>query len=477
MKKTAFYLLTDTHLVSERIWEPGGSIDRRERGDQIALKASPQILDAYIDAILADPDTEIVIFTGDNVNGGDMASHEDFRQRLDRLKAGGKKVYVTTATHDYCGEGDDENFFHACRYTPDGTEPIPCMRRHGLHPFYADYGPNQALSVDEESGSYCLQLGDGVRMILIDDNGNGRSHCGLFEKGFAWLESQIEQAQAAGDFVLLAVHHPVLPPWEVYRHLVDFELYGGYQALKELMCRKHVRAVFTGHTHVQNIRKYADPQGEWMLDISTIALVNAAGKMRRVVVDPDAATCEVKSVQLEAIPGLDTQGLSAYEYIYGLNFPGILPRVLPLALTDYDAFLRESEGALPTEQLRKFKWIVKPVLGRVLRMKLSIVARFGRRYNGMTRADRKAISDRKFIDTVYVILKHIYPGNAPFTPDTAEYRAVSGAIQRLDHIVSVLHIKKVQEMIPPGSSLAEIAEDFLYNNRTGDDDAITFSLK
>ncbi|MBR4728411.1 MAG: metallophosphoesterase [Clostridia bacterium] len=477
MKKTAFYLLTDSHLVSERIWEEGSSISNRERGDQIVLIDTPKILDGFIEKILADPEAETVVFTGDNINGGDLASHEDFRTRLDRLVAAGKKVCVTTATHDYCGEGDDENFFHAVRYTKDGTEPTPCMRKSGLFDFYYNYGPRQALSVHRESGSYCVQLGEGVRMILINDNGNGRSHCGLFADGVAWLEAQIAQAKEAGDFVLLAVHHPVIAPWEVYRHLVDFELYGGYRDLWALMCKEHVRVVFTGHTHVQNIQKYTDKNGEWFLDISTIAMANAAGKMRRVVVDPDAGRCDVTSVGIDRVPGIDLQGKTPFEYYYGLNFPGILQRILPLAETDFNAFLQASRGVLPTEQLEKYRLIAKPVLRRVLKMKLSTAANFGRKYNGMTRDERKALRDRPAMDTIYEILKHIYPGNAPFPPETPEYRVVKGVTARLDHIVDKFHIKKVQDIIPPGSSLAEIVEAFLYNNRTGDDDTISFDLR
>ena len=389
----------------------------------------------------------------------------------------GKKVYVTTATHDYCGEGDDENFFHASRFTKTGCEPTPCMRKSELFDFYYDYGPRQALSVHRESGSYCVQLGEGVRMILINDNGNGRSHCGLFEDGVAWLEGQIRAAKEAGDFVLLTVHHPVIAPWEVYRHLVDFELYGGYRDLWALMCREHVRVVFTGHTHVQNIRKYTDENGEWFLDVSTIALVNAAGKMRRVVIDPDAARCDVTSVGIERVPGVDLQGKTPFEYYYGLNFPGILPRILPLAKTDFDAFLYEGRGFLPTDQLKKFRFLVKPGLRWLQSRKLSALANFGKKYSGMTREERKALREKPLMDTVYEILKHIYPGNAPFPPETPEYRVVLSAAKRADHIVDKLNVRKIKDMIPAGSSLAEIAEDFLYNNRTGDDDAISFDLR
>ena len=58
-----------------------------------------------------------------------------------------------------------------------------------------------------------------------------------------------------------------------------------------------------------------------------------------------------------------------------------------------------------------------------------------------------------------------------------EYIALHGVAQRLDKIVQKFKIEQVQKLIPPGSSLAEIADDFLYNNRTGDDDSIRFSLK
>lgn len=477
MKKTVFYLITDSHLVSHDNWVEGDPINGREKSDVIALKATPEILDTFIEKILADPEADTVLFTGDNVNNGDMNSHRDFRIRLDRLKNAGKKVYVTTATHDYCGEGDDENFFHACRYTETGTEDIPSMRKAELFDYYAPYGPEQALSVHRESGSYAVQLGEGVRLIAINDNGNGRSHCGLFEDGVRWLTQQIDESNAAGDFVLLAVHHPVLPPWEVYRHMVDFEMYGGYRDLWKLMCDKNVRVVFTGHTHVQNIRKHTDESGRWFLDVSTIALANAAGKMRRVEIDPATGSCNIQSVGIDTINGVDTQGRSAFEYLYGINMPGIAERLLPLGATDFDAFLQEARGALPVDMLEKHKTVARFALKKISKMKLSFFARFGRRYTGLSTEERHTLKEKPLLDFVYVILRHVFSGNAPFSPDTPEYKAAMGTAKRLDKIVNTLHIKKVQDLIPPGSSLAEMAEDFLFNNRTGDDDSIIFSLR
>ena len=478
-QNTAFYLLTDTHFVSKQNWVEPGPFTQRERGDQIALKLSPEILDSFVEMILADADTDTVIFTGDNVNSGDQQSHLEFRQRLETLTAAGKKVYVTAATHDYCSpNGEDECFQHdAVRYTADGTEPIPVMLRKDLFDFYYDYGPKQALSVHRESGSYVVQLGDGVRLAMICDNGNGRSHCGLFEDGLSWLTQQIRDSKAAGDYILLAVHHPVIAPWEVFRHMVEYEVYGGYKELSKLMCDEGVRVVFTGHTHVQNIRKYTDENGNWFLDVSTISAVNAAGKMRRVCVDVETGECDVQSIALDRIAGVDTGGLSVFEYLYKINFFGRIEAYLPLAKTDFDAFLRETNGALPAEKLRAHKTLSKCALSLVQKIRLSAVSKFGKSWKSLSPGQKRDAKGKKLVDTAFEICRHIYAGNAPFTPDTVEYIALHSAAQRLDKIVLKRKIEQVQKLIPPGSSLAEIADDFLYNNRTGDDDAISFSLK
>ncbi len=475
--KTSFYIITDSHFVSKKSWVEGEPINGRERGDQIALKSSPEILDAFLKKIIADTQTDTVIFTGDNVNNGDMNSHYDFRERLDRLKAAGKKVYVTTATHDYCGEGDDENFFHACVYTETGTEPTPCMRKADLYDFYADYGPNQAISVHRESGSYAVKLGDGVRLIMINDNGNGRSHCGLFEDGVKWLTAEIDAANEAGDFVLLAVHHPVISPFEVYRHMVDFEMYGGYRELSELMCEKNVRVVFTGHTHVQNIREYKSEKGGSFYDVSTIALVNAAGKMRKVDIDTASGECVVDSIGIEALDGVDTGGETVYKHLYHLNFPGALETLIPLANENYDEFLVKAGGVLPVDFFKKHRLIGKWAFGKLSKMKMKFLMRFGKTKKLLTPAQAEQIKNESLIHVVYEILRCIFPGNAPYTPDTAENIVLSGVARRLDRIVKRFKIKKVEGLIPPGSSLEEMAQDFLYNDRTGDDNKIVINLR
>lgn len=477
MAVTSFYLLTDSHYVSKKNWVEGKPITFRERSDQIALKATPEILDTFIDKIIADSETDTVLFTGDNVNNCDMNSHYEFRERLERLVNAGKKVYVIYATHDYSGSGEDNNWFSGCRYTETGTEPVESMKKGGLYEFYCDYGPKQALSVHRESGSYSVKLGDRVRLIAIVDNGDGGGYCGLFEDGVEWLKNEIKAAENDGDYVLLATHHPVLPPWEIYRHVADHEMYGGYRELWKIMCENGVRVIFTGHTHIQNIRKYTDDNGNWFVDVSTVALANSAGKMRKVTVDAESGSCNVTSIGIDKLNGLDTGGLSAYEYLYPLNFPGIWEKLIPLAASDYDEFLDLAEGYLPDDKLRKYKALVKLASKKAIKMKMSTVAKLGKSWRAMSPTQKQQLKSIKLTDTVFEILRHIFTGNAPFTPDTVEYKALDGLIARADRLVERFNIKQVKKIIPEGSSLREIAQDFLYNCRTGNDDEIQISLK
>jgi len=67
-------------------------------------------------------------------------------------------------------------------------------------------------------------------------------------------------------------------------------------------------------------------------------------------------------------------------------------------------------------------------------------------------------------------------GNAPFPPETAEYKVITALARRADKTVNRLNIKVLKKLIPPASSFEEIAIGFLYNNCTGNDDEITFKI-
>lgn len=465
---TSFYLITDTHFLSKKQYVRADPFLMRIREDMIAINHTPEILDAYVDFILSDSQTDTVLFLGDNVDNGDLTSHAEFRERLERLEKGGKRVYMTYATHDYIGAEDDEcNFQKPRRFTQTGTEPVPFMRRAKLPEYYFDYTKKNSVSYHQPSGSYCVKLCDNVLLIMLIDNGNGRSFCGLYDDGLDWLRDEITKAQKRGEYVITAVHHPVLPPWKIYQKAAPKEMYGGHEKLSKLLLETGVKVIFTGHTHVQSIKKQQDSEGNYFYDISTIALANTFGKMRRVTIDDDGL-CTVGSVSVDIEKPL---GVSR-EALYRQNFPGIWERLLPLAINNYDEFVNQARGYLDEELLKKYKPVIKPVLERLNKMRLITAVRLSGGGRTMCEAEKQRLKDAYFKDAVFEVLRHLFTGNAPYSPDTAEYKTVMAAIGKLKK----LNIKKLNSLLS-GLSLEEAAEEFLYNNRTGDDNAISFYLK
>ena len=110
-------------------------------------------------------------------------------------------------------------------------------------------------------------------------------------------------------------------------------------------------------------------------------------------------------------------------------------------------------------------------------MKLAFIAKHGRVWRKLTDEQKRYAKDTLFETVLLTILRHIYTGNAPYGPETVENIAVTGLAARLDRLVHLFRIGAVENLIPPGSSLTEMAQGFLYNDRTGDDDSIRFSLQ
>ena len=145
-------------------------------------------------------------------------------------------------------------------------------------------------------------------------------------------------------------------------------------------------------------------------------------------------------------------------------------------MTDYDKFLAMADGMLPVDKLKKHPALVKAACKKLLNMRLSTVAKFGKGFGDLTAEERRQAKEIRVADVMFGILRHIYPGNAPYTPDTVEYKSMIAAVRRADKLVRKFHISKLEQIIPPGSSLEETARPFLYNDRTGDDDAISIPL-
>ena len=81
-------------------------------------------------------------------------------------------------------------------------------------------------------------------------------------------------------------------------------------------------------------------------------------------------------------------------------------------------------------------------------------------------ADKK---DRKFVDLVLEIVANLYRGNAPYSPDTVEYKITMGTFKKLEKLLSTFRVDT--KKLLSGYTLAEFIEPLLYNSGPDDDNA------
>lgn len=130
-----FYQITDLHFyAAQSLGACGPEWERRAKYDQKCVAESEAIIDCAFEKLIADRETEIVLISGDLVCDGEKAGHLELKKKLDRLAAGGKRVFVLTATHDIHPEPKGYSAERG-EYITDG------LSKPELLELYWDFGP------------------------------------------------------------------------------------------------------------------------------------------------------------------------------------------------------------------------------------------------------------------------------------------------------------------------------------------------
>lgn len=131
---------------------------------------------------------QVLLLCGDITNGGSEAQHEMLLEKLRTARVQGLTILVLPGNHDI-GRTTTERFAQ----------------------LYSDFGYNAAVSRDEDSISYSVDLGDWL-LIVLDTDGYGSNGYKprLQADTLVWLEEQLQAAHAAGKPVLAAGHYPLL---------------------------------------------------------------------------------------------------------------------------------------------------------------------------------------------------------------------------------------------------------------------------
>lgn len=288
-----FAVIADPHYFSEKLGCSGEAYERRAGSDQKMLAPSKGAVKAALQQVL-ESDASFLMIAGDLSNDGELCSHEEMREILYEFKKH-KPVYVITATHDWCCDNnprryDGENVYH-------DVETIPPEK---LHEFYKDFGPDESLSefhTHQDKVSFVVRPCEGVTVFCLDDDQNGYGGSGYSDEHFQWITEQTEKAKKRGDIVFGMQHH--------HLHLTEFDrvINGkGSVEYREQLCNKFADigfpVMFTGHSHMQHIRKLTSQNGNPFYEVNVASISGYPAPI--CYVEATKNGLDIKTEQLEA---------------------------------------------------------------------------------------------------------------------------------------------------------------------------------
>ncbi len=418
--KTKITFLADTHYFSPSLTDGGRAYQLRNGSDQKCLLESGALADAAFDLIAAS-DTRAVMIAGDLTDNGERISHEEFREKLYRLKEK-KPVYVITATHDWCSDGMPRRYFGNSIY-----EDVSFIPAEELRSFYYDFGPRQAK--DEfitHLGvfSYVVDLSEEVRLLAINDDQNGKGQAGYSDAHFDWIEKQIKQAQADGKTLLAMEHHLIMP--HVHPMISAFGMcVGEREKTASRLADAGLRYIFVGHSHIHRVSEFTSEKGNTIKQFNIGSLAGYPSPIVNVTVENGEVSVETVNAPCFEFNG----SRDTLEYTKK-HLTDMVDRVIDGAAGKDTAEFADRMKALgiKNEKIPKLHALIRPAAKFLSGVKVSGAYRL---LNPLTLGkviERKNVSeykDKKVMDFVHEILLDVIGGTPePHSEDSAYCKLV-----------------------------------------------------
>ncbi|NLP48716.1 MAG: metallophosphoesterase [Clostridiales bacterium] len=424
MKAFKFSVIADTHYYSPVLGVSGRAYELRSGSDQKCLAESPAILKAVFEKIASD-DSQALLIAGDLTNNGERASHEEFRQMLYDLQKV-KRVYVITNTHDWCSD-DRPHRYDADKVIAD----VPVLGHHELRGFYADFGPNEAISeyiTHLGTSSYILDLNQNTRLLALSDDQSGRGGAGYSQKHLSWIEDQISQTKALGKNLVAMQHHLLMP------HVCPLITKGSCIQDREYVGARFADAglkyIFCGHSHIQDIARLTSPKGNTITEINVGSAVGYPAPIIKASISRGGLCLDLDRIESFTYEGKQ----EAADPYLRRHLASLVENLLhAAAFGDKKEFIDRFDAMhINSRKLLKFRFLLKAAARFILKADIKQAARLlnlislGR---AVKKRDVKAYAQRPLMDFVRDILFAVFDGGAQkHSVDSHYYKLVTSAV-------------------------------------------------
>lgn len=434
---TKFAVIADPHYYSEKLGCEGSAYERREGSDQKMLIKSKGTISAALEEI-KNSDAEFLMIAGDLSNDGERCSHEEIREMLYEFKKS-KPVYVITATHDWCCDGNPRRF--------EGDQvfnDVETLAPNELHEFYRDFGLNDSISefhTHQDKVSYVVRPCEGVTVFCLDDDQNGEGGAGYSDEHFEWIKEQTEEAKKRGDIVFGMQHH--------HLHLTEFDrvINGkGSVEYREKLCKNFADigfpVMFTGHSHMQHIRRIDSENGNPFYEINVGSISGYPAPIVYCEASKDGIDIKTEHLKSFTYNGKEYTNDYLKEHATGL-----FTKVIAAASSnEKDKFSALIACLGVTEEKANKIWIVaKPLLKWLDKLTIKKAARIMNFISFGKAIDKKAakeIGDLKVKDVIFSTFHSILDGSlVKHEEGSAYYIVFTQALAFPLRLVKKLHIK------------------------------------
>ena len=253
-KKTSFWVISDTHLIADSLHDHGQAFSQMQKTSQGKdLYYQETALSAFVRMAQKKKPTAIIV-TGDVTFNGERVSAEKFAEIFKSLEE--TQLLVLPGNHDIY-DGWAREFRGKKQYYAGQISP-----RMWRNIFKTSY--KNAVSVDDKSLAYSVQLNPNYLLILADSNDYGKEEATtapatagfLGREQRRWIKAQLQYASENNLQVIFCMHHNLYAhnPAVNKGYVVD-----DYRELRKLLAQYNVKLVFSGHIHAQNIMLPQDP--------------------------------------------------------------------------------------------------------------------------------------------------------------------------------------------------------------------------
>lgn len=424
MNDLKFYLITDTHFFKNSLGARGDAYDDFMRFEQKCFAETQSINISVFDWLKNADEADNVLIAGDLTFNGEKESHLEFIKLLNELKASGKNVYVVTADHDFKKDGDS-----CFAFDENGRSSPQSTKREELYDLYYEFGFKDALAVDKKHLSYVSQIGEGVRLLALNNDGADDGQRRFDEEQIKWIKEQAKKAREDGQIMFAMNHYPLLPGQPIFS-IVPSAVQKESDAVTTMLADEGVHLVFTGHMHNQSINEKITDRGNKIYDVCTGSIIADPAIIRHVTITSENKAI-IKSIETPDFEW-DTKGKSCKQYLSDL-FDSMILNMLDDMQYNPERILsrfgaRGSKGLFPVFKTVG-KIINKITLGSVCRLL-------------WIKCD-KSLKHELLKNYLAELVRGVFEGNQTFVEGTPKGDVFISFLKRMNPVFSKINLKTV----------------------------------